>query len=95
MIQSTNDFLKIVEAKPLEYFTMLLRFNTGETKIFDMTEIYDAEAFVPLQDETRFKNVKLVNGVCTWEQGQIDLAPEFMYEKGYLYDESELLVAEA
>jgi hypothetical protein len=39
-------------------------------------------AFAPLKDEETFKNVYIDYGVTVWNDGEIDIAPELLYEKG-------------
>ena len=42
-------------------------------------------AFAPLSDEKIFKDCKIVDGVVTWMDEDIDCAPEYMYEHSYAY----------
>lgn len=39
----------------------------------------------PLSDEDTFKNCKVVDGVVTWLDEEIDCAPEYMYVNSYEY----------
>ena len=63
---------------------MILTFSTGEQRLFDAT-ILTGEAFAPLSDENIFKNYKVVAGVVTWLDEEIDCAPEYMYTNSYEY----------
>lgn|GEM_PF-118100 len=63
---------------------MLITFSNGETRLFDAS-ILIGEVFAPLDDETVFKDGKIDHGVVTWLDGEIDCAPEFMYENSYAY----------
>lgn len=57
---------------------MILTFSTGEQRLFDAA-ILTGKAFSPLSDENIFKNCKVVDGVVTWLDEEIDCAPEYMY----------------
>lgn len=77
--------IKIVSVKPLNDMIMLIIFSSGETRLFDAT-ILNGEVFEPLKDDSIFKHPTIDHGVVTWFDGQIDCAPEFMYENSYVYD---------
>lgn len=76
--------IEIKAVQPLDDMMMLLTFSTGERRIFDAT-VLSGSAFAPLSDETIFRNCKIVNGVVTWDNEEIDCAPEYMYEHSYAY----------
>ena len=76
--------IQVVSAKPLDDMMMILTFSTGEQRLFDAT-ILTGEAFAPLSDENIFKNCKVVAGVVTWLDEEIDCAPEYMYTNSYEY----------
>ena len=63
---------------------MLVSFSTGEKRLFDAT-ILQGEVFEPLKKEDVFKNPVIDHGVVTWDDGNIDCAPEFMYDNSYEY----------
>ena len=74
----------VISAKPLDDMMMILTFSTGELRLFDAT-ILQGTAFQPLNDEAIFKNCKIVDGVVTWLDEEIDCSPEYMYEHSYAY----------
>ena len=76
--------MQIVSAKPLEDMMLILTFSTGEQRLFDAT-ILTGPAFQPLADETIFRNCRIVDGVVTWMDEEIDCSPEYMYENSYAY----------
>ena len=82
--------IHIVNAKPLDDM-MILTFSTGEKRLFDAT-ILKGPAFEPLSDPQVFKNCTIVHGVVTWDNEEIDCAPEYMYENSYAYNDVELVV---
>ncbi len=83
--------IHIVNAKPLDDMMMILTFSTGEKRLFDAT-ILKGPAFEPLSDPKIFKNCSVVDGVVTWNNEEIDCAPEYMYENSYAYNDTELVV---
>lgn len=77
--------IKVTEAKPLRGRMMLVTFSTGEQRLFDTTKLKGA-AFEPLADESVFTHPELFHGVITWNDGEIDIAPETVYRESYAYD---------
>ena len=77
--------IKVTEAKPLRGGMMLVTFSTGEKRLFDTT-LLQGTAFAPLADENVFRNPVLFHGVITWNNGEIDIAPETVYRDSYAYD---------
>ena len=80
-----EDGIKIVEAKPLRGRMMLVTFSTGEKRLFDTT-LLEGKAFIPLADEKIFNSPVLFHGILTWNNGEIDIAPEKVYQESYAYD---------
>ena len=74
--------------KPLDDMMMIVTFGSGEKRLYDATQLL---AFQPLKDEKVFKNAKVEYGVVTWNNGEIDIAPETMYENSYEYPEMQAL----
>ena len=80
-----SEGIKITDVKPLRGGIMLVTFSTGEERLFDTTEL-QGSAFEPLRDERIFSNPVLFHGVITWNNGEIDIAPETVYNNSYAYD---------
>ena len=76
--------IKVTEVKPLQGRIMLVTFSTGETRLLDTTEL-QGSVFKILDDEKIFSNPRIFNGVITWDNGNVDIAPEAVYEKSYKY----------
>jgi hypothetical protein len=70
--------------KILPDYIMLITFSTGETRLFDATNL-EGKVFEPLKDKSVFQNAEIEHGVVTWNNGEIDCAPEYMYENSYEY----------
>ena len=58
----------------------------GEFRLFDATSLFKYPAFKPLEDEEVFKRAAIEYGVVTWKNGEIDIAPETMYQNSYAYE---------
>ena len=84
-----QDDIKVMDVKPLRGGIMLVTFSTGEKRLFDTTKLQGA-AFDPLKDEKVFSNPVLFHGVITWNNGELDIAPETVYRDSYAYDAIEL-----
>ena len=80
-----QDGIKVTAAKPLRGVMMLVTFSTGEKRLFDTT-LLQGSAFAPLADEKIFSNPVLFHGVITWNNGEIDVAPETVYRESYAYE---------
>ena len=74
--------LKITGVRPMEDYRLWARFNTGEAKVFDFKSLLDCPAFAALSDRTVFDSVYIDYGVPIWNDGDIDIAPEALYDQG-------------
>ncbi|MCD8122012.1 MAG: DUF2442 domain-containing protein [Clostridiales bacterium] len=86
-----SEDMKITAAKALDDMIMILTFSTGETRLFDATEL-TGPVFEPLKDDAVFRNFRLVHGAVTWMNGEIDCSPEYMYDHSYEYISPEAAV---
>lgn len=80
--------LTVAHVRPLPDFCMLITFSTGETRLFDATVLLKGPAFARLCDEGIFFAPVIVDGVCTWDDGGLDVAPEYMYVNSFAYEMS-------
>ena len=78
--------IKVKDIKVLDDLIMIVTFSTGEQRLFDATCMLEYPAFKALENEQIFKSANIEYGVVTWDNGEIDLAPETMYEKSYAYE---------
>lgn len=72
--------LKITSAQTLGGHRLLVRFNDGAKRIFDGHTLLDGVVFAPLADERVFNDYALDYETLTWLNGEVDIAPEFVYE---------------
>ncbi len=78
---------KITEVKPVKPFSLLLTYETGEIKLFDVRPYIMGSWFGELGNESYFRTVRLLPGGIgiEWRNGQ-DIAPHELYENGILQD---------
>lgn len=82
-MEETNDLIWVVAAEPLDNRLLRLTFNNGSVKTFDCKPlIKEHSVFSALQDEDVFREIALDGWTVTWQNGDIDIAPEYLYEKG-------------
>ncbi len=77
----------IVRVKALDDWMMILTFSSGEKRLYDATQLFVYPAFQPLKDENIFKAAQVEDGIVTWMDGEIDIAPETMYQNSFAYEE--------
>ncbi len=80
--QVPNECLKITEARAIGEYLLWVKFNIGEIRIFDFKSLLDKPAFAPLQEKKVFEAVTIEHGCPIWLNGEIDIAPEYLYEYG-------------
>ena len=60
-------------------FSLLLQFENGEKRRFDMLNYLDQKPWIRLKSSDRFFGAFVQNGTVTWP-GNIDIDPETLYE---------------
>jgi hypothetical protein len=73
-------YLAIREVKPLDNFELLLTFENGEKKLFDMKPFLDNGIFQELKDIRLFNTVKPSFDSVEWDN-EADFDPKVLYEK--------------
>lgn len=68
----------VIDVKPQDDYKILLSFENGEMKIFDVKPYITKGFFKQLQNETYFKTVKPFMNSIQWQNGQ-DLSPDTLY----------------
>ena len=82
--------IKISGVRPMKDYILWVRFNTGEEKLYDFKPLLELAAYKALKDVTIFNNVYIDYGVTVWENGDIDIAPEELYENGVVVNNTEI-----
>ena len=76
--------IKISGVRPLPEHLLWVRFSNGESATFDFKPLLTSPAFAPLADIKVFNSVYIDYGMPVWNDGDIDIAPEYLYEHGVL-----------
>jgi hypothetical protein len=66
----------------LDDYKLFVRFSTGEEKEIDISSLLDEPVFRFLRDLSLFKDVYIDYGTVVWNNGTIDIAPEYLYNTG-------------
>ena len=74
-----NDLLDVVSVTARLDFTLLMTFENGEQRVFDMTPLLVKKPFDRLRDPERFAVASVDYGTVVWP-GNIDIAPETLYD---------------
>ena len=73
----------INSAKYLGDYRLELSFSNGEVRVFDAKEfIASHPLFSPLKDKQLFSQFRLDGSTVSWQNGRLDIAPEYLYEIG-------------
>ena len=73
-------YISVKSVRPLSEYQLLLTFENGEKKIFDMKPYLDKWIYKELKDENKFKTVRISFDSIEW-CNNADIDPEFLYEK--------------
>lgn len=71
----------VKSARPLNDYKVLVSFSGGERRVFDFAPLLDMPCYQPLKDKTVFDRVYVDCGTLCWNDGDIDIAPETVYER--------------
>jgi len=74
-------YLAIKQVEPLENYNLLLTFENGEMRQFDMLPYLDLGIFQELKDEEMFRTVKVSFDTIEWDN-EADIDPEILYNEG-------------
>lgn len=74
--------LQVSGVRAMDNYMLWVRFNTGEAKVVDFKPLLEKPAFAPLADMETFRGVYIDYGVVVWHDGEIDIAPEALYDRG-------------
>ena len=89
-MENINDIVWVTAAEALDNYLLRLFFNNGKVKIFDCKPLIAKNTFFhALNDEATFRDISLDGWTVTWLNGTVDIAPEYLYERGVVvYDET-------
>lgn len=72
-------YLAVKGVKPTSNYKLILTFENGEKRQFDMNPFLDNGIFQELRDISKFNTVRLSFDTIEWEN-EADLDPEFLYK---------------
>lgn len=84
--------IKIAEVQPLQGRMLKVTFSNNEIKLYD-TKKLKGSVFDCLDDESVFKNINIFHGFIQWCNGDVDVAPETIYEDSVPYNCDEVVFA--
>jgi len=73
--------IEVCKAQVCPDYHLLLTFDNGERRLFDMTPYLHYPVFQRLRNPGFFTLARVNYGTVTWPY-DIDIAPETLYEKG-------------
>ena len=73
-------YLAIKQVKPIKNYNLLLTFENGEQRQFDMSPYLNLGIFQELKDEKMFNTVKINFDTIEWDN-QADIDPEVLYQR--------------
>jgi hypothetical protein len=72
--------LDVIKVQARPDYSLLLEFENGEKRLFDMTPYLDKRPFAVLKSTSLFAQARVDYGTVIWP-GHIDIAPETLYER--------------
>lgn len=78
-------YLAVKDVKPQDNYLLLLTFENGEQRQFDMKPYLDFGIFRELKDPGLFKTVKTSFDTIEWDN-EADFDPEILYQKSQKVD---------
>jgi hypothetical protein len=77
-------YIGITAVTPKEDYLLLLTFENGEQRYFDMKPYLHRGVFKELANKPMFNTVHVSFDTVAWNN-EVDLAPEILYEKSFVY----------
>ena len=71
--------LDVTKVKALPNYVLLLEFENGEKRYFDIAPYMDRKLFIRLKNPSLFRQAFIDYGTVVWP-GNIDIAPETLYD---------------
>jgi len=78
-------YLAVKEVKPVENYLLLLTFENGEVRKFDMKPFLETGIFRELKDPSLFNTVRISFDSVEWDN-EADVDPEVLYNESELID---------
>jgi len=72
----------VISITPTEDFLLLVKFESGIEKKFDIKPLLELPAFSPLKDTSVFKTVRNKGYFVEWQNEEIDLSADTLWHEG-------------
>lgn len=72
--------IAVIKVEPIDNFKLLLTFDNGEVKVFDMKPYLTHGIFIQLSNIDIFNSVKISFDSIEWSNGA-DLCPDVLYNE--------------
>jgi hypothetical protein len=82
-MDNKNVLLDVVKVKTEGDHVLVLEFENGELRQFDMLPYLEKQPFVRLKDSPLFSKAYVAHGTVVWP-GNIDIAPDTLYSHSTL-----------
>lgn len=76
-------YLSVKDVKPLDNYRLLLKFENGEQRIFDVSPFLELGKYSELKNVGLFKSVKISFDSIQWAN-ELDFDPEFLHQESTL-----------
>jgi len=76
---------RVKEVKPYINYQLLIIFENGEKRIFDVSPYLNKGIFTELKSLNMFNSVRVVDGTVQWEN-EADFCPDTVYEDSVPYN---------
>lgn len=84
--------LFVKDVKHMYSGVYLVKFSNEQVRLFDST-VLTGPVFEPLRDPEIYNNPVIQYGIVTWDNGQIDCSPDYMYENSFEYNTKDIVCA--
>lgn len=75
-----NKIMDVISVKAIANFQLELEFANGEQRLFDMKPLLKMKPWNRVENLKLFETVQIDYGTVTWLNGEIDVAPETLYD---------------
>jgi hypothetical protein len=73
-------YFAVKSVEPISNYNLILTFDNGERRQFDMNPFLNLSMFKELRDITRFNSVRISFDTIEWDN-EADLDPEILYKE--------------
>ena len=74
--------LSVVGCSVLDDTHLRVQFSTGDVRVVDISLLFSIPAFASLRTPGTLRAFSIDHGILTWLDGEIDIAPEWLFDHG-------------